>query len=214
MENELNYTHINMHVEKKSDWKEMHLNVNSTWIITWFNLTVMALVKGDSTTLPSVTQKDSGWNNRTCLSQFSHQWPGSSNPQCTTKWFGCLFVFKENEQAEKMNISLAFFLYDLLSLMDRGFVFNLIKHYCNQVSVPPTPHPRASHFVPSHIMGCSLPWYAVLFITELAWILHILCFAARPPCLCHGHSSDMLVYLDSWSIYRQCRRVNRFICGN
>uniref|UniRef100_A0A2K6DVE6 Dedicator of cytokinesis 8 n=1 Tax=Macaca nemestrina TaxID=9545 RepID=A0A2K6DVE6_MACNE len=41
---------------------------------------------------------------------------------------------KENEQAEKMNISLAFFLYDLLSLMDRGFVFNLIRHYCNQLS--------------------------------------------------------------------------------
>ncbi|KAM6169649.1 dedicator of cytokinesis protein 8 isoform 2-T2 [Rhynchocyon petersi] len=41
---------------------------------------------------------------------------------------------KENDQAEKINISLAFFLYDLLSLMDRGFVFNLIKHYCNQLS--------------------------------------------------------------------------------
>uniref|UniRef100_A0A8B9GGN9 Dedicator of cytokinesis 8 n=1 Tax=Amazona collaria TaxID=241587 RepID=A0A8B9GGN9_9PSIT len=41
---------------------------------------------------------------------------------------------KESEQAEKINISLAFFLYDLLSLMDRGFVFNLIKHYCNQLS--------------------------------------------------------------------------------
>ncbi|XP_030322741.1 dedicator of cytokinesis protein 8 [Calypte anna] len=41
---------------------------------------------------------------------------------------------KESDQAEKINISLAFFLYDLLSLMDRGFVFNLIKHYCNQLS--------------------------------------------------------------------------------
>ncbi|KAM4052801.1 dedicator of cytokinesis protein 8 isoform 2-T2 [Anomaloglossus baeobatrachus] len=41
---------------------------------------------------------------------------------------------KEAEHAEKMNISLAFFLYDLLSLMDRGFVFNLIKLYCNQLS--------------------------------------------------------------------------------
>uniref|UniRef100_A0A8D2Q3G0 Dedicator of cytokinesis 8 n=1 Tax=Varanus komodoensis TaxID=61221 RepID=A0A8D2Q3G0_VARKO len=40
----------------------------------------------------------------------------------------------ESEQAENINISLAFFLYDLLSLMDRGFVFNLIKHYCNQLS--------------------------------------------------------------------------------
>uniref|UniRef100_A0A672S0Y0 Dedicator of cytokinesis 8 n=1 Tax=Sinocyclocheilus grahami TaxID=75366 RepID=A0A672S0Y0_SINGR len=37
------------------------------------------------------------------------------------------------EQAEKVNISLAFFLYDLMSLMDRGFVFQLVKNYCNQV---------------------------------------------------------------------------------
>ncbi|XP_070690098.1 dedicator of cytokinesis protein 8 [Pempheris klunzingeri] len=41
---------------------------------------------------------------------------------------------KETEQAEKVNISLAFFLYDLLSLMDRGFVFQLVKNYCNQMS--------------------------------------------------------------------------------
>ncbi|KAM9857754.1 dedicator of cytokinesis protein 8 [Aulostomus maculatus] len=41
---------------------------------------------------------------------------------------------KEVEQAEKVNISLAFFLYDLLSLMDRGFVFQLVKNYCNQMS--------------------------------------------------------------------------------
>ncbi|XP_077456010.1 dedicator of cytokinesis protein 8 isoform X3 [Stigmatopora argus] len=41
---------------------------------------------------------------------------------------------KEVEQAEKVNISLAFFVYDLLSLMDRGFVFLLVKNYCNQMS--------------------------------------------------------------------------------
>ncbi|XP_076145387.1 dedicator of cytokinesis protein 8 isoform X3 [Alosa pseudoharengus] len=41
---------------------------------------------------------------------------------------------KETEQAEKVNISLAFFLYDLMSLMDRGFVFRLVKSYCNQMS--------------------------------------------------------------------------------
>ncbi|XP_028849736.1 dedicator of cytokinesis protein 8 isoform X2 [Denticeps clupeoides] len=41
---------------------------------------------------------------------------------------------KELDQAEKVNISLAFFLYDLMSLMDRGFVFQLIKNYCNQMS--------------------------------------------------------------------------------
>ncbi|NWY46142.1 DOCK8 protein, partial [Sylvia atricapilla] len=43
-------------------------------------------------------------------------------------------VVKPPKATEKINISLAFFLYDLLSLMDRGFVFNLIKHYCNQLS--------------------------------------------------------------------------------
>uniref|UniRef100_A0A8C7Z2D4 Dedicator of cytokinesis 8 n=1 Tax=Oryzias sinensis TaxID=183150 RepID=A0A8C7Z2D4_9TELE len=41
----------------------------------------------------------------------------------------------EVEQAEKVNISLAFFLYDLMSLMDRGFVFQLVKNYCNQVNL-------------------------------------------------------------------------------
>lgn len=44
-----------------------------------------------------------------------------------------LLLFQEVEQAAKVNISLAFFLYDLLSLMDRGFVFHLVKNYCNQV---------------------------------------------------------------------------------
>lgn len=62
----------------------------------------------------------------------------------------CMFVFKENEQAEKINISLAFFLYDLLSLMDRGFVFNLIKHYCNQVSV--ATDTAMLFLVPCHLM--------------------------------------------------------------
>lgn len=60
-----------------------------------------------------------------------------------------MFVFKETEQAEKINISLAFFLYDLLSLMDRSFVFNLIKHYCNQVSVPSDA--AMMSLVPSHL---------------------------------------------------------------
>ncbi len=46
----------------------------------------------------------------------------------------CVFIcLQELEQAEKVNISLAFFLYDLMSLMDRGFVFQLVKNYCNQV---------------------------------------------------------------------------------
>uniref|UniRef100_A0A8C6V289 Dedicator of cytokinesis 8 n=1 Tax=Neogobius melanostomus TaxID=47308 RepID=A0A8C6V289_9GOBI len=53
-----------------------------------------------------------------------------------TAEIGTILVKQQKvEQAEKVNISLAFFLYDLLSLMDRGFVFQLVKNYCNQVHV-------------------------------------------------------------------------------
>ncbi|KAI2666060.1 Dedicator of cytokinesis protein 7 [Labeo rohita] len=41
---------------------------------------------------------------------------------------------KDVELVERLNSSLAFFLNDLLSLMDRGFVFNLIRSYYKQSS--------------------------------------------------------------------------------
>ncbi|MEQ2296089.1 Dedicator of cytokinesis protein 7, partial [Ameca splendens] len=41
---------------------------------------------------------------------------------------------KDLELVERINTSLAFFLNDLLSVMDRGFVFTLIKTYWKQVS--------------------------------------------------------------------------------
>ena len=43
------------------------------------------------------------------------------------------------ELVERLNSSLAFFLNDLLSLMDRGFVFNLIRSYYKQVPIVPFP---------------------------------------------------------------------------
>lgn len=42
-------------------------------------------------------------------------------------------VFQDVELVERLNSSLAFFLNDLLSLMDRGFIFNLIRSYYKQV---------------------------------------------------------------------------------
>ena len=44
---------------------------------------------------------------------------------------------------QQLNASLGFFLYDLLSLLDRGFVLELIKLYCKEVSkkYSPTAHP-------------------------------------------------------------------------
>ncbi|KAM6957051.1 dedicator of cytokinesis protein 7 [Aplochiton taeniatus] len=41
---------------------------------------------------------------------------------------------KDVELVERLNSSLAFFLNDLLSLMDRGFVFNLVRTYYKQIA--------------------------------------------------------------------------------
>ncbi|XP_040270912.1 dedicator of cytokinesis protein 6 isoform X5 [Bufo bufo] len=51
---------------------------------------------------------------------------------------------KDAELAERLNSSLAFFLNDLLSLMDRGFVFGLIRSYYKQINgkLPKAPNPN------------------------------------------------------------------------
>ena len=40
---------------------------------------------------------------------------------------------KDGSYARHLNVSLAFFIHDALSLMDRGFVFSLIKCYLKKV---------------------------------------------------------------------------------
>ncbi|XP_067416642.1 dedicator of cytokinesis protein 6 isoform X2 [Emydura macquarii macquarii] len=77
---------------------------------------------------------------------------------------------KDAELAERLNGSLAFFLNDLLSLMDRGFVFGLIRSYYKQISnrLPSAQNPPAlvalrvdflrvvcSH---EHYVSLNLPW--------------------------------------------------------
>ncbi|XP_056426443.1 dedicator of cytokinesis protein 6 isoform X6 [Hyla sarda] len=51
---------------------------------------------------------------------------------------------KDAELAERLNSSLAFFLNDLLSLMDRGFVFGLLRSYYKQINskLPMAPNPN------------------------------------------------------------------------
>lgn len=44
------------------------------------------------------------------------------------------FELTEPKQAQALNSSLAFFLFDLLSIMDRGFVFGLVKTYYKEIS--------------------------------------------------------------------------------
>jgi len=45
----------------------------------------------------------------------------------------CFSSIQDLELVERLNTSLAFFLNDLLSVMDRGFVFTLIRAYWKQV---------------------------------------------------------------------------------
>uniref|UniRef100_A0A672J8Z7 Dedicator of cytokinesis 7 n=1 Tax=Salarias fasciatus TaxID=181472 RepID=A0A672J8Z7_SALFA len=46
--------------------------------------------------------------------------------------YSCFLTFQDLELVERLNTSLAFFLNDLLSVMDRGFVFTLIRAYWKQ----------------------------------------------------------------------------------
>ena len=41
---------------------------------------------------------------------------------------------RDSKLIQNVNCSIAFFFSDLLSIMDRGFVFNLIRNYCKQVN--------------------------------------------------------------------------------
>uniref|UniRef100_A0A8C6PPJ1 Dedicator of cytokinesis 8 n=1 Tax=Nothobranchius furzeri TaxID=105023 RepID=A0A8C6PPJ1_NOTFU len=81
-----------------------------------------------------------------------------------------ILVKQKFELAEKLNVSLAFFLYDLLSLMDRGFVFQLVKNYCSQVA-------RSSD-----------PWKTALISMRLEF-LRILCS--------HEHYLNLNLYFSS-----------------
>ena len=53
-------------------------------------------------------------------------------PLCFLK-LSVFFFLQDFVLAERLNSSLAFFLFDLFSLIDRGFVFELVKQYCKEV---------------------------------------------------------------------------------
>uniref|UniRef100_A0A674KDR4 Dedicator of cytokinesis 6 n=1 Tax=Terrapene triunguis TaxID=2587831 RepID=A0A674KDR4_9SAUR len=80
---------------------------------------------------------------------------------------------KDVELVEHLNSSLAFFLNDLLSLMDRGFVFSLVRLYYKQIGsrLPSAQNPPAlvalrvdflrivcSH---EHYVSLNLPWHSL-----------------------------------------------------
>lgn len=52
----------------------------------------------------------------------------------------------DNKLAQSLNISLAFFIFDLLSIMDRGFVFGLIKSYYKLMASKIVTNPDLVHY--------------------------------------------------------------------
>ncbi|XP_075688857.1 dedicator of cytokinesis protein 7 isoform X11 [Rhinoderma darwinii] len=83
---------------------------------------------------------------------------------------------KDIEMVERLNVSLAFFLNDLLSIMDRGFVFSLVKAYFKQVS-------SKLHIIPnpSILVSLRLDFLRIICSHEHYVTLNLPCSLLTPP---------------------------------
>uniref|UniRef100_A0A8C5ED45 Dedicator of cytokinesis protein 7-like n=1 Tax=Gouania willdenowi TaxID=441366 RepID=A0A8C5ED45_GOUWI len=84
---------------------------------------------------------------------------------------------KDVELVERLNSSLAFFLNDLLSLMDRGFVFNLIRSYYKQVPILLL-HTAQN---PSSLNALRMDFIRIVSSHEHYVILNLPCSTLSPP---------------------------------
>uniref|UniRef100_A0A8D2MTV6 Dedicator of cytokinesis 7 n=1 Tax=Zonotrichia albicollis TaxID=44394 RepID=A0A8D2MTV6_ZONAL len=83
---------------------------------------------------------------------------------------------KDTEMVERLNTSLAFFLNDLLSIMDRGFVFGLIKTCYKQVSAK-----VYSLTNPSNLASLKLDFLRIICSHEHYVTLNLPCSLLTPP---------------------------------
>ncbi|XP_063283928.1 dedicator of cytokinesis protein 7 isoform X8 [Pelobates fuscus] len=83
---------------------------------------------------------------------------------------------KDTEMVERLNVSLAFFLNDLLSVMDRGFVFSLVKAYFKQVSSKLYLLPN-----PSILVSMRLDFLRIVCSHEHYVTLNLPCSLLTPP---------------------------------
>uniref|UniRef100_A0A3Q3LNV2 Dedicator of cytokinesis 6 n=1 Tax=Labrus bergylta TaxID=56723 RepID=A0A3Q3LNV2_9LABR len=83
---------------------------------------------------------------------------------------------KDVELVERLNNSLAFFLNDLLSLMDRGFVFNLIRTYYKQIA-------NKLHTAqnPSSLNALRMDFTRIVCSHEHYVVLNLPCSTLSPP---------------------------------
>ncbi|XP_036596667.1 dedicator of cytokinesis protein 6 [Trichosurus vulpecula] len=83
---------------------------------------------------------------------------------------------KDSELAERLNTSLAFFLSDLLSLVDRGFVFSLIRAYYKQVATRLQSSPN-----PNGLITLRMDFTRILCSHEHYVTLNLPCSPISPP---------------------------------
>ncbi|XP_030062504.1 dedicator of cytokinesis protein 7 isoform X8 [Microcaecilia unicolor] len=83
---------------------------------------------------------------------------------------------KDTEMVERLNTSLAFFLNDLLSVMDRGFVFSLVKAFYKQVSSKLYSLPN-----PSVLVSLRLDFLRIICSHEHYVTLNLPCSLLTPP---------------------------------
>ncbi|XP_069794379.1 dedicator of cytokinesis protein 7 isoform X4 [Narcine bancroftii] len=83
---------------------------------------------------------------------------------------------KDVELIERLNISLGFFLIDLFSVMDRGFVFSLIKTYWKQVSSK-----LYALQTPSMLVSLRLDFLRIICSHEHYVTLNLPCSLLTPP---------------------------------
>uniref|UniRef100_A0A8C4QLC5 Dedicator of cytokinesis 7 n=1 Tax=Eptatretus burgeri TaxID=7764 RepID=A0A8C4QLC5_EPTBU len=83
---------------------------------------------------------------------------------------------KDMEMIERLNTSLAFFLNDLFSVMDRGFVFQLIKAYFKQVASKVSSLPS-----PNVLISLKLEFLRIVCSHEHYVTLNLPCSALSPP---------------------------------
>ncbi|XP_068675223.1 dedicator of cytokinesis protein 7-like [Montipora foliosa] len=77
-------------------------------------------------------------------SRFPEQFLGDIRAMVNSTVYEIITKFEDLSRAQRLNSSLAFFLYDLFSLVDRGFVFELVRHYCKEMLYQGTIVPEAS----------------------------------------------------------------------
>uniref|UniRef100_A0A4X2KUL3 Dedicator of cytokinesis 6 n=1 Tax=Vombatus ursinus TaxID=29139 RepID=A0A4X2KUL3_VOMUR len=83
---------------------------------------------------------------------------------------------KDSELSERLNTSLAFFLSDLLSLVDRGFVFSLIRAYYKQVANRLQSSPN-----PNGLITLRMDFTRILCSHEHYVTLNLPCSPISPP---------------------------------